>query len=66
MGRHVMLYDLGTDIGESQNIAGTDRSQVARMEAEIAAWNRTLIGPQWPASKHSTVDFDGQSLELFY
>ena len=65
-GEHVMLYDLADDIGEQHNIAATDSSRVARMEAKIAAWNKTLVRPQWPQSKHSSVDFDGQSLELFY
>ena len=65
-GRHVMLYDLARDIGESHNIAAMRPSQAARLEAEIAAWDATLVKPQWPGSKHSTVDFDGQNLELFY
>ncbi len=65
-GRHVMLYDLADDVGELHNLAATRPSEVARMEAEIAGWNETLVEPQWPESKHSTIDFDGQSLELFY
>ena len=65
-GRHVMLYDLADDVGELHNLAATRPSEVARMQAEIAGWNETLVKPQWPESKHSTIDFDGQSLELFY
>ena len=65
-GQHVMLYNLADDIGELHNIAATHPSEVAHMEAEIASWNKTLVKPQWPQSKHSTVDFDGQNLELFY
>ena len=65
-GRHAMLFDLADDIGELHDIAAVHPSQVAYMEAEIAAWNKTLIKPQWPESKHATVDFDGQDLELFY
>lgn len=65
-GRHVMLYDLADDVGELHNLAAIRPSEVAHMEAEIAGWNETLVRPQWPESKHSTIDFDGQSLELFY
>ena len=65
-GRHVMLYDLADDVGEMHDLAPTHPSEVARMEAAIARWNGTLVAPQWPQSKHSTVDFDGQNLELFY
>jgi hypothetical protein len=61
-----MLYDLADDIGESRDIAVMQPAQVAYMEAEIASWNETLVRPQWPESKHSTVDFDGRSMELFY
>lgn len=61
-----MLYDLADDIGEMHDRAATHASEVARMEAAIARWNATLVAPQWPQSKRSTVDFDGQNLELFY
>jgi hypothetical protein len=65
-GRHVMLYDLAGDVGESHDIAAVRPSEVVHLEAQIASWNETLVRPQWAASKHSTIDFDGQSLELFY
>jgi len=65
-GRHVMLYDLTDDIGEMHDLAAQDPPEVARMEAAIARWNGTLVAPQWPQSKRSTIDFDGQNLELFY
>ncbi|MFZ1869504.1 MAG: hypothetical protein WAU49_13565 [Steroidobacteraceae bacterium] len=61
-----VIVILADDLGELHNIAPTHPAEVARMEAEIAAWNETLVKPQWPQSKHSTVDFDGQSLGLFY
>jgi arylsulfatase A-like enzyme len=65
-GRHTMLYDLADDIGESRDIAAAHPAEVAHMEAEVASWNKALVRPQWPRSKHSTIDFDGRKLELFY
>ena len=65
-GRHAMLYDLAADIGESHDLAATQPAEVAHLQAEIASWDQTLVRPQWPQSKHSTIDFDGQNLELFY
>ncbi|MGH8326835.1 MAG: hypothetical protein ACRET2_08750 [Steroidobacteraceae bacterium] len=62
----MMPYALADDIGEMHDLAATHPSAVARMEAEGARWNGTLVAPQCPQSKHSTVDFDGQNLELFY
>jgi arylsulfatase A-like enzyme len=65
-GQHVMLFDLGQDIGEKRNLAATHSSQVTTMQAEIASWNKDLVAPMWPTSKHSNVDYDGETLELFY
>ncbi len=65
-GEHVMLFDLTKDIAESHNLAATDPSDVSRIKAEISRWNKTLVKPMWPESKHSTVDYDGERLRLFY
>jgi len=65
-GQYVMLFDLDRDISEKHNLAASHKSDVARIEGEIADWNKTLVKPMWPQSKHSTVDYDGEKLELFY
>jgi arylsulfatase A-like enzyme len=65
-GQHVMLFDLTRDVGEQHNLAATDPMDTSRLQAEIQSWNKELVQPQWPTAKHSVVDFDGQSLELFY
>lgn len=65
-GRHVMLFDLRSDVGEKHNLAAEDPAAVKRLEAEIDRWNKTLVAPQWSTAKHSDVDYDGQRLELFY
>lgn len=65
-GQTTMLFDLNKDIGEKNNLAATQASNVARLKAEIARWNQMLVKPMWPTSKHSTVDYDGEKLQLFY
>jgi hypothetical protein len=65
-GQDMMLFNLRQDLGEKHNLAAIDTADVSRLQAEIKAWNDQLIKPQWPAAKHSTVDYDGQTLELFY
>ena len=65
-GQHSMLFDLSQDIGEQHNLAMVMPAETARLQAEIAQWNKGLIPPQWPEAKYSDVDFDGQSLQLFY
>jgi len=65
-GQTMMLFDLNKDIGEKHNLAATQASDVSRLEEEIARWNQTLVKPMWPMSKHSTVDYEGERLKLFY
>jgi arylsulfatase A-like enzyme len=65
-GQVTMLFNLDKDIGEKQNLAAMQVSDLERLKAEIARWNKTLVKPMWPTSKHSTVDYDGEKLELFY
>ena len=65
-GQHLMLFDLQHDIGEKNNLAASWPRDVSRLKGEIEVWNKTLVKPMWPQSKHSTVDYDGEKLELFY
>jgi hypothetical protein len=65
-GQTTMLFDLDNDIAEKHNLAANQASNVERMKAEIARWNQMLVKPMWPTSKHSTVDYDGEKLQLFY
>lgn len=65
-GQHLMLFDLDHDIGEKNNLAASRPGDVSRLKGEIDQWNKTLVQPMWPMSKHSTVDYDGERLQLFY
>jgi arylsulfatase A-like enzyme len=65
-GQTTMLFDLNSDIGEKHNLAANQASNVERLKAEITQWNQMLVRPMWPTSKHSTVDYDGETLKLFY
>lgn len=65
-GQHLMLFDLQHDIAEKNNLAASQPNDVSRLTDEIDRWNKTLIKPIWPKSKHSTVDYDGEKLQLFY
>jgi arylsulfatase A-like enzyme len=64
--QHLMLFDLDHDISEKSNLAASRPGDVARLNDEINQWNKTLVKPMWPDSKHSTVDYDGEKLQLFY
>ena len=65
-GQHVMLFDLDHDISEKNNLAASRAGDVARLKDEINQWNKMLVKPMWPDSKHSTIDYDGENLQVFY
>ena len=64
--RDVMLFNLDRDIAEKNNLARSQPQDVLRLKNEIDRWNETLVKPMWPESKHSTVDYDDEKLQLFY
>ena len=65
-GQSLMLFDLKHDIGEKNNLAASRPRDVSRLRDEIDQWNKNMVKPMWPTSKHSTVDYDGEKLQLFY
>ncbi|MBO0722812.1 MAG: hypothetical protein J2P41_18450, partial [Blastocatellia bacterium] len=65
-GQRSMLFDLKHDIGEKNNLGASRPEDVSRLKDEIDQWNKTLVKPMWPTSKHSTVDYEGEKLRLFY
>ncbi len=42
------LYNLARDIGESNNLAGSEPARLERLMKEWRAWNKTLVTPAWP------------------
>lgn len=64
-GQHVMLYDLKTDIGEKHNLATSRKDVVARLQAKLAAWAKTLSPPQWTSQRQSYQTYDDTRLQLF-
>jgi arylsulfatase A-like enzyme len=64
-GRHVMLYDLKSDAAERHNLAKAKPDLVARLQAKLAAWDKTLVPPQWTSKRQAFREYDGTVLELF-
>lgn len=46
-GRGVLLFDLATDPGETQNLAPDRTPDVIRMLASLSAWEESLVDPRW-------------------
>jgi arylsulfatase A-like enzyme len=63
--RHVMLYDLDTDLAERQNLATMDPGAIERLHGLLESWNRTLCTPQWPSERQRYVEYDGALLHLY-
>jgi arylsulfatase A-like enzyme len=64
-GQHIMLYDLKTDIGEKHNIATEQPTTVARLQAKLAAWEKTLVPPQWTSQRQAYQKYDNTVLQVF-
>lgn len=65
LGQHVMLYDLKADLAESRNLATERPEVVARLKAEIAAWDKGNIPAQWTSMRQSVRSHDGQRLRVY-
>jgi arylsulfatase A-like enzyme len=64
-GRHVMLYDLASDPAERHNLATAKPNLVARLQAKLKAWDKTLVAPKWTSKRQSYREYDGTVLQLF-
>lgn len=64
-GQHTMLYSLPGDIGELNNLVGTNPKVVARMQAKIRWWNGTLAQPEWTSQRWVYSQWDNEKLQLF-
>ena len=49
-GEGVELYDLATDIGEAQDVAGENIEKVSELQKLYDGWNEKMIKPKWNRS----------------
>jgi arylsulfatase A-like enzyme len=56
-GKSPELYDLSTDIHESQDLASAQPELTARLNAQLEAWNSELIPPVFPGSSAKNEDW---------
>ena len=45
------LYDLSTDIGETKNLASARHEVVAKLSADLSAWDKELVSPLFQSPK---------------
>jgi arylsulfatase A-like enzyme len=64
-GRHVMLFDLARDPGETHNLVRQKPEIAAELQAKLAAWDKTLKPPQWTSKRQAYREYDGTVLQLF-
>jgi arylsulfatase A-like enzyme len=61
----VELYDLSTDIGESNDLAAEHPEVVAELEAAYAAWQAEMTPPAWPTLRDVIrFEWQGKQVEL--
>lgn len=57
------LYDLRSDVRETQNRASAEPSQLQTMRQALGQWERDLVPPRWPANV-ITYEFDGRTFKF--
>ena len=51
------LYDLGTDIGEKNNVAAATPKVVTRLDGVLHDWRKELVEPVFPGSSVKNEDW---------
>ncbi len=65
LGKHVMLFNLKSDLGEKQNVAAANPDVVAALQSKLSAWDKDNVPPQWTSMRQSVRQQDGVLLKLY-
>lgn len=63
-GKYQLLFDLGDDLNETHDLAGSDPQQVRRLASQLGHWSGEMIAPKWPTKHPTTYDVCGKSFTL--
>jgi arylsulfatase A-like enzyme len=63
-GKYQLLFNLGTDLNESHDLAGTDPKEVHRLAAQLSRWSGAMIAPKWPTKRPATYEVCGTKFTL--
>ncbi len=64
-GDHKFLFDLDSDIGETENLAGQKPEVVRKLDDALKEWQSQMKPPAWPSKPNRRkVDIDGVPYEL--
>jgi arylsulfatase A-like enzyme len=63
-GKYRLLFNLGTDLNEGHNLAGSDPKEARRLAAELSRWSGAMIPPKWPTKRPATYEVCGRKFTL--
>lgn len=63
-GKYQLLFNLGTDLQETRNLAGSETQEVRRLATELSRWSGAMIAPKWPTKRPATYDVCGRKFTL--
>jgi arylsulfatase A-like enzyme len=63
-GRYRLLFDLGTDLNEAHDLAGSQVQEVRRLAAQLSRWSAGMMAPKWPTKRPEAYDVCGKSFKL--
>ena len=52
------LFDLAKDPTEKNNVAAAEPERVARMKADLMAWDKAQVKPMWPSLGEGPIAID--------
>jgi arylsulfatase A-like enzyme len=63
-GKYQMLFNLGTDLNESHDLAGSDPQEVHRLAEQLSRWSAAMIAPKWPTKHPATYEVCGRKFTV--
>ncbi|MGH8202130.1 MAG: hypothetical protein ACREVO_17470 [Steroidobacteraceae bacterium] len=63
-GRYQLLFNVGTDLNEMHDLAGSYPQQVRRLAAQLSRWSGGMIAPKWPTKHPPSYDVCGRTFKL--
>jgi arylsulfatase A-like enzyme len=64
-GKHILLYDLSTDIGELNDLASENPEKTEALSKLLADWEAELVEPLWPSRRIIPYEIEGLKFNLF-
>jgi arylsulfatase A-like enzyme len=56
-GKYRLLFNLGSDLNEAHDLAGSQPQEGRRLAAQLSRWSGGMIAPKWPTKRPATMSW---------